>query len=154
MASPHSVDRVLASFLGQLVHSRSDISKAVSALYDEYLSLPNTIPPLKIIFNTLKSEISSAQNAIFIVIDALDEFSSPTNDGRHQHLLEQLEKLQVPILVTSRKLVPFADQLPGRVRIYAEDDEDASIKSFTRQQLVEAYGNRPPEHWAEFSLRW
>lgn len=118
----HSVDRVLANLLGQIVHHRGDLSHSMSALYDEYRSLPNTVPPLNTILNALVSEIRAINTPVYLIVDALDEFSS-TNDGRHQQLVEQLEKFRVPLMVISRKPVPFTTEPRAYVGIYANDED-------------------------------
>ncbi|KAF8311500.1 FAD/NAD(P)-binding domain-containing protein [Clavulina sp. PMI_390] len=90
--------------------------------------------------------------------EILEFGGSMVSPAPFEEMLEQFQyyvSKQYPAEVGPLFQGPIRGQLPRREwGIYAGNEADASHRSLTRHQLMETHGNRPPEHWAEPSLRW
>lgn len=102
--SHQKIPNVLASLLHQVVRIKRHISDELHNLYEAFSS-SGIIPAPDRIINILRLELSVFRK-VFVVVDALDEYSTETYSLTHD-LVSHLERLDARLLITSRHRVDF-----------------------------------------------
>lgn len=129
--STQSVPHVLASLLLQIIKHKRKISTDIRNLYEDYSMRKGMVPTTDRMIALLRSELS-AFFKVYIVVDALDEYSVPDYLFSHA-LVKQLQLLNARLLITSRHPVGFMPDTFLTLHVSAHAD-DARI--FVQQHLT------------------
>ncbi|KAG4263867.1 hypothetical protein FPRO04_09195 [Fusarium proliferatum] len=132
-AEKQTFDGLRANLLRQLCESLSPLPKDIMKLHSEYKFRRFDVPPDRIL-EGLQS-VSGQFSKIFMVVDALDEWS--TDHGNHYSLPGELlflqSQLAINLLSTSRPLPIIEEKFityPSRQIIAQQQDIDAYIDNF------------------------
>lgn len=125
-----TVPLVLASLLLQVVKYKRKISPGVQKFYEDYSSRQNIPLPIDVLAALLRSELSGFVRA-YIIVDALDEFTLP-DYARSSELLEELQRLNARLLITSRYDVAFIPDTFATIRVSAHESD---IRIFVQKHL-------------------
>jgi hypothetical protein len=125
---------ILLNFLGQVAHHRDPSSPETHKLYDDYRFIEDSqlLPRQDRTKEALALELKTYER-VFIVIDALDEFSL-TDPSKARNLVQELEDLGGCILITSRNPVPFSEggYISCEIRAFEED-----VRLFLKDSAVD-----------------
>ena len=113
--SQQSLPNILGGLLKQLLSLRKTVSADVKALYEVHQGHHRT-GTLAEISSLLRAELRGYRK-VFIIVDALDEYSENQNDC--DSLLAELEKLREysNMMLTSRSVAPYVDAFRGASRV-------------------------------------
>jgi len=124
---------LFAALLKQLVQSRPDIAAQVTQMHELY-SKRGSKPSSSDILQAIQS--LSAYTTIFIVVDALDEYSD--RDGTRGQLIDQLNELQtrqdVRLLFTSRFIPEITRKFHSDSTLEVRANEE-DVKRFVAGQI-------------------
>ena len=130
--SQQSLPNILGGLLKQLLSLRSTVSADVKASYQACQDHPVN-RTLAEISGLLRAELGRYRK-VFIIIDALDEYSENQNDC--DSLLAEVEQLRgySNMMLTSRFVAPYVDAFCGasRVTITAEDRD---VRKYLESQI-------------------
>jgi hypothetical protein len=123
---------VLASFLDQLVWQAETIPSGTRVMYAEEKKRPRKELTLDIIMTAFREALTSF-DAVYILVDALDEFSGLKTLMKQLEAIQQWQVPQLRLLITSQPhklaVIDTVNALPiprvNRINI-AEDSEDIS----------------------------
>lgn len=127
----HTLRNVLCALLLQLLRKQRSASNAVLALCRE-----NDLPPLRRLLETFQAVLSSSKYAaVYIVVDALDEWmSSQSYPNTTSNLVAELTNLHhAKLLITSRYSIPFSSS-----NVYADvpiSAEPKDVKAFVDHRI-------------------
>jgi len=125
---------LLATLLKQLVQSRPDVAASVTRMYDHH-SKRGSRPSLDDVFGTLQS-VCSDYDAVFIVVDALDEFMD--KDGRRGQFINKLRDLQtnidVRLMFTSRFIPEIMENFSSNPNLEVRASED-DVRRYVEGQI-------------------
>ena len=131
--SQQSLPNILGGLLKQLLSLRNTISADVKALYKvcQDQRRNRTLDEISSLFRAELQRYSK----VFIIVDALDEFSEDQKDC--DSMLAELEKLREHsnMMLTSRFVAPYIDAFCGasRVTIAAKDGD---VRKFLESQIA------------------
>ncbi|OAL25983.1 hypothetical protein AYO22_04610 [Fonsecaea multimorphosa] len=123
---------LISSILHQLLVPKERIPPGVELEYRSH-SRGHTELTLKECVKLLKEEVRSFSR-VFIVVDALDEYSNQTGDS--YDLIDELRNLSpsVSVLVTSRKMLTLENDFTGEAALEVRA-RDEDIKAYVRQRI-------------------
>lgn len=100
---------ICSNLLSQLLEQLGlrEPSKEAVSLYGEYCHRTESWPRLDEVIKVLQVELRCFDCA-FIIVDALDEFSSEKNSAPTLQFVQDLERLDARLLITSRHTIPFS----------------------------------------------
>ena len=131
--SQQSFSNFLGGLLKQLLSLRNAVPEDVKTLYEENQDRYHKWT-LAEISSLLKAELSRYRK-VFIIVDALDEYSENQND--RNSLLAELEQLRKysNMMLTSRHVAPYMDAFGGasRVTIAAKDRD---VRKYLESQIA------------------
>ena len=130
--SQQSLPNILGALLKQLLSLRNEVLAEVKALYEEYQGRHHNATVAEI-SSLLRAELKRYRK-VFIIVDALDEYSENQNDC--DSLLAELEQLRdcSNIMLTSRFVAPWVDAFGGASRItIAAKDRD--VRTYLESQI-------------------
>jgi hypothetical protein len=137
---------LLAALLRYMVRLSENIPHCVEKLYQKHLEA-KTSPTDDSIMSCL-IEICQGKENIFLIVDAMDEYSEAQRNPLIGHIYDMLRQLPaLRILITSRFLQSIEDELdlPSRYDIEAHDND---LEAFVRTQL----SLRKNQHLKEFAV--
>ena len=130
--SLQSLRNILGGLLKQLLSLRNTVPADVKALYEVYQGRHQNGTPAEI--SRLLSAELTRYRKVFIIVDALDEYSENRNDC--DSLLAEVEQLREcsNMMLTSRFVAPWIDAFGGasRVTITAEDRD---VRRYVKSQI-------------------
>ena len=130
--SQQSLPNFLGGLLKQLLVLQNAVPADVKALYEVYQGHRHD-GTLAELFSLLTAELGRYRK-VFIIIDALDEYSENQNDC--DSLLAELEQLRgySNMMLTSRSVAPYIDAFCGdsRVTIAAKD---CDVRQYLESQI-------------------
>jgi hypothetical protein len=119
----HTPQSVMASLLKQIIQHLPSLPEGLNKLHDKHRQ-KKTRPDLNELTHLITQEAKPFSD-VFVVIDALDEFSD--RDSRRSTLLDEFEKLpqNVRILVTSRYSQRIDERFQGvpHIEVRAADED-------------------------------
>lgn len=131
-SSDHNISRIIANILRQVVDTHRARSEAAMGMYQLHRQR-NTKPELPELLAALSADLKDFSR-IFLVIDALDEYSE--TEGSRNSLLQSLRTMggNASLLVTSRDILSVANIMDGALRldIIAHDQD---IRSYIRHRI-------------------
>jgi hypothetical protein len=129
-----SAQGCLAALLKQLVQSRPDIAQPVQLLYSKHAGR-QTRPLIEETFNTLRS-ICTVYLRVFIVLDALDEFTNSNNErGKLIDLLSSLEvETNIKLMMTSRFIPDIEREYQSAIKLEIRAS-DQDVRKYITGQL-------------------
>lgn len=130
--SQQSLPNFLGGLLKQLLFLRKAVTAEVKALYEKHQGRDQNVT-LADISNLLQAELRRYRK-VFIIVDALDEYSENQNDCNS--LLAELERLRKysNMMLTSRFVAPYDHAFCGasRVTIAAKDRD---VRKYLESQI-------------------
>lgn len=141
-----SVSDILASFLKQLIIRKTALSPEISHFYQSHVR-QHSRPTIRELSALLRSETQEL-STVFVVLDALDEFTDSYRGGSAERLLIEVEKLgpSFKLLVTSRphvQIVPqiFPDSKRLDIRASYEDIERYVLGRIDKETRLKHIGD-------------
>ena len=130
--SLQSLHNILGGLLKQLLSFRNTVPADIKVLYEVYQSRHQNLTPAEI-SRLLRAEMTRYRK-VFIIVDALDEYSENQNDC--DSLLAEVEQLREcsNMMLTSRFVAPWIDAFGGasRVTIAAKDRD---VRRYLESQI-------------------
>lgn len=139
--SHQTIPNVLASLLQQVVRIQGHVSDELHKLYEAFSS-SRIIPAPDRLIKILRLELSAYHKA-FIVVDALDEYSTEAYSRSHD-LIYHLERLDARLLITSRHHVDFTPDTFSSLYISAQaDDIRIMVRDHVKGNLAKIIARTP-----------
>ncbi|KAH8800133.1 ankyrin repeat-containing domain protein [Flagelloscypha sp. PMI_526] len=122
-----TVEIILSRFAVQLLHHAGPVPSELRDLYDR-----NRID-IQVLTNFIKSTLESFDSPTFLVLDALDEFNSSSQNELVMTLLDLSPRLH--LFITSRHIPQHFQQNCFPLTILLESSNQADLESYIKCQL-------------------
>lgn len=127
-----SINNIIAGLLKQLIQTLKSVPDPIKDLYESSMR-KNIRPKQEDLSNLLRTELRRFRQ-VFIVVDALDEYSE--SQPAQESLLDELQSLRriSNLMVTSRPVSPFVDAFDDAMHIAVSAD-NADVRRYLTSQM-------------------